>query len=95
MHINEYQRIMRQLYFHRDSKRGIKGTYRWLVDELGELGEAIIGNDKETIEKKFADVIAWLASLAYITGIDLERAAINKYSGKAPKCQQSPGQCTF
>ena len=95
MHIHEFQEMMRRLYFHRDSERGAKETYEWLVDELGELGEALKGNDKEATEKEFADVIAWLASLANITGIDLERAAIKKCSHKCPKCQQSPCQCTF
>ena len=71
------------------------GTYNWLADELEELGDALKGNDKEATEKEFADVIAWLASLANITGIDLERATINKYNGKCPKCQQSPCKCTF
>ncbi len=87
--------MMKSLYFHRDSERGIKGTYEWLVDEVGELGEALEKKDIDVAEKEFADVIAWLASLANITGIDLERAAVNKYSGKCPKCQKSPCQCTF
>ena len=95
MHLHEFQEMMRRLYFHRDCERGIKGTYNWLADELGELWEALKAEDKEAAEKEFADVIAWLASLANITGIDLERATINKYSGKCPKCHQSPCQCTF
>jgi NTP pyrophosphatase (non-canonical NTP hydrolase) len=95
MHIREFQEMMRRLYFHRDSERGVKGTYDWLVEEVGELKEALEGNDKEAAEKEFADVIAWLASLANITGINLERATINKYSGKCPKCHQSPCQCMF
>jgi NTP pyrophosphatase (non-canonical NTP hydrolase) len=95
MHIHEFQEMMKRLYFHRDSERGVEGTYNWLADELGELGEALEGNDKEATEKEFADVIASLASLANITGIDLESAAIKKYSGKCPKCQQAPCQCTF
>jgi NTP pyrophosphatase (non-canonical NTP hydrolase) len=95
MHIHEFQEMMRSLYFHRDSERGVKGTYNWLADELEELREALEGNDKEAVEKEFADVIAWLASLANITGSDLEKAAIKKYSGKCPKCKQSPCQCTF
>ena len=95
MHIREFQEMMRHLYFHRDSERGVKGTYNWLGDELRELREALKGDDKEAIEEEFADVIAWLASLANITGIDIEKAAIEKYSGKCPKCQKSPCQCTF
>ena len=96
MHIHEFQKMMRQLYFKRDTERGIGGTYNWLVDEVGELGEELKkGTDKEATEKEFADVIAWLASLANITGIDLEKAAITKYNYKCPKCHQSPCQCTF
>ena len=95
MQIHEFQEMMKCLYFHRDSERGIKGTYDWLADELEELREALEGKNKEAIEKEFADVIAWLASLANLTGIDLESAAINKYNGKCPKCQRSPCQCTF
>ena len=78
MHIREFQEMMRHLYFHRDSERGVKGTYNWLGDELRELREALKGDDKEAIEEEFADVIAWLASLANITGIDIEKAAIEK-----------------
>jgi NTP pyrophosphatase (non-canonical NTP hydrolase) len=95
MHIHELQEMMRRLYFKRDSERGINGTYNWLVDEVAELGEELKGTDKVATEKEFADVIAWLVSLANIMGIDLEKASINKYSNKCPKCQQSPCQCTF
>jgi NTP pyrophosphatase (non-canonical NTP hydrolase) len=94
--IKEFQQMMRTLYFKRDRNRGIRGTYNWLVDEIVELGgELEKGTDEESTEKEFADVIAWLASLANIMGIDLEKAAINKYNYKCPKCQQSPCQCTF
>jgi NTP pyrophosphatase (non-canonical NTP hydrolase) len=95
MQIHEFQEMMRRLYFKRDSERGVNGTYNWLVDEVTELGEELKGTDREATEKEFADVIAWLASLANIMGIDLEKAAINKYNNKCPKCQHSPCQCTF
>jgi NTP pyrophosphatase (non-canonical NTP hydrolase) len=83
------------MYFHRDSERGVKGTHNWLVDEVEELRQALEEGDKDAIGKEFADVIAWLASLANITGIDLEKAALEKYNGRCPKCQHSPCQCTF
>jgi len=47
------------------------------------------------LQEEFADVIAWLASLANITGIDLEKAALKKYDNKCPKCGHSPCECTF
>lgn len=95
MEIREFQEMMKRLYFHRDSKRGTEGTYSWLKDEVEELGEALHGKDKEALEKEFADAIAWLASLANITNVDLEQAALNKYDNKCPKCKHSPCQCTF
>jgi len=95
MHVREFQEMMRRIYFHRDSKRGIKGTYDWLVDEVGELGEALESNDKQAMENEFADVIAWLASLANVAHIDLEEATLTKYDGKCPKCRLSPCQCAF
>jgi len=73
----------------------VKKTYDWFVDEVEELGEALKTNEKRAVEDEFADVIAWLASLANITSIDLEKAALNKYDNKCPKCRHSPCQCTF
>jgi NTP pyrophosphatase (non-canonical NTP hydrolase) len=96
MHIHEFQEMMRNLYFKKDSERGVNGTYNWLVDEVGELGDELRkGTDKEATKKEFADVIAWLVSLANLMEIDLERAALNKYNNKCPKCQQAPCRCPF
>jgi len=93
MHIAEFQEMMKDIYFRKDAERGWKGTYNWLVDEVKELGEALEGTDKEATEKEFADVIAWLASLANVAKVNLETAAIGKYPNKCPKCRQSPCRC--
>ncbi|MEM3458218.1 MAG: MazG nucleotide pyrophosphohydrolase domain-containing protein [Candidatus Bathyarchaeia archaeon] len=95
MHISRFQKMMRQIYFHRDSKRGIDGTYNWLADEVKELGEALKANNKKALEDEFADVIAWLASLANVANVDLEQAALNKYPNQCPKCKRTPCKCTF
>ena len=95
MHVDEFQDMMRRIYFHRDSKRGTTGTYKWLVEEIGELGEALKGKDRKALEDEFADVLAWLASLANVVNIDLQKAALAKYSDRCPKCQQSPCKCPF
>jgi len=95
MHICEFQKMMKRLYFHRDIKRGVRGTYGWLTDEVEELGEALTSDSKEELEAEFADAIAWLASLANVVDIDLEKATLKKYANRCPKCGQSPCQCTF
>ena len=95
MHISEFQEMMKHLYGDRDKARGIDGTYNWLLEEVVELGQELKGTDRLATEKEFADVIAWLASLANVMGIDLENAALAKYPHRCPKCQASPCQCTF
>ena len=95
MQISEFQEMMKTLYGPCDIARGVEGTYNWLFDEILELGEELKSGNREATEKEFADVLAWLASLANIMGIDLEKAALVKYPHKCPKCQSSPCQCTF
>ena len=95
MQINEFQNMMKQLYFHRDSERGTDGTLDWLMDEVEELKEALKEDDTKAIENEFADVLAWLASLANIVNINLEKAALSKYANKCPKCGLSPCDCPF
>ena len=86
---------MRHLYLHRDCERGTNGTYKWLTDEVKELGDALKANDKKGIEEEFADVLAWLASLANVLNVDLEKASLEKYDNKCPKCGRAPCDCTF
>ena len=95
MQINEFQNMMKQLYLHRDSERGKDGTLDWLMDEVEELKEALKEDDTKAIENEFADVLAWLASLANIVNIDLEKATLSKYTNKCPKCGLSPCDCPF
>ncbi|MGQ9459951.1 MAG: MazG nucleotide pyrophosphohydrolase domain-containing protein [Candidatus Bathyarchaeaceae archaeon] len=95
MHVREFQDMMRRIYFHRDSERGTEETYAWLVEEVEELGEALKKKNTKAMEGEFADVLAWLASLANVVNIDLEKAATNKYDNKCPKCGQTPCKCSF
>ena len=95
MKISEFQNMMKQLYLHRDSERGTDGTLDWLMDEVEEMKEALKEDDIKAIENEFADVLAWLVSLANIVNIDLEKAALSKYANKCPKCGLSPCDCPF
>jgi len=95
VHIREFQNMMRQLYFDRDSDRGTERTLDWLVDEVEELREALKEGNTKAIEEEFADVLAWLASLANVVNINLEKAALSKYNNKCPKCGLSPCECPF
>jgi NTP pyrophosphatase (non-canonical NTP hydrolase) len=87
--------MIARIYLSRDSKRGINGTYEWLKEEVEELGDAIRNNRSEAMKDEFADVIAWLASLANLLEIDIEKAALKKYNNRCPRCDSSPCICTY
>ncbi|UCF59131.1 MAG: nucleotide pyrophosphohydrolase [Candidatus Bathyarchaeota archaeon] len=95
MHVREFQDMMRRIYFHRDSERGAVGTFDWLVEEVEELGEALKEKNTKAMENEFADVLAWLASLANVVNVNLETAAMTKYNNRCPKCGQTPCKCCF
>jgi NTP pyrophosphatase (non-canonical NTP hydrolase) len=92
MEIAELQRTMRATYYERDAKRGRDATFRWLTEEVGELARALRHGDRQELELEFSDVLAWLASLANLTGVDLEKA-VARYATGCPKCGASPCTC--
>jgi NTP pyrophosphatase (non-canonical NTP hydrolase) len=79
MTIKEFQDLIRRRYYPTDSKRGTAGTFMWFVEEVGELASALGGTDPGNKEEEFADVLAWLCTLANINDVDLEKA-IQKYT---------------
>ena len=84
MTIKEFQELIRDRYLATDSSRGISKTFLWLTEEFGELAHAL-GEfergevDLENLQEEFADVLAWLATIANITGVDLTDAITKKY----------------
>ena len=86
--------MMRQLYFERDKKRGIPKTFCWLVEEIGELAKSV-NKQNIDINEEFADVLAWLCSLANLYEIDLEKVAVDKYNYKCPRCNSKSCKCKF
>jgi NTP pyrophosphatase (non-canonical NTP hydrolase) len=91
MTIAEFQQLIRDRYFATDSARGASATFLWFAEEFGELAQAIAeyergDGDKQNLKEEFADVLAWLATLANITGVDLTEAISQKYmTGGGPK----------
>lgn len=82
--IARFQELIRDRYHTTDAARGVPGTFLWLTEEFGELAEALGKHergdgDQQNLEEEFADVIAWLTTLANITGVDLAEAIERKY----------------
>ena len=50
----------------------------------GRISSALAGDDQENKVEEFADVLAWLCTLANISDVDLEKACA-KYTGKEIK----------
>jgi len=74
MHISEFQQLISRKYEKRDRERGIPATFMWFIEEVGELASALAAGGKENKQEEFADVFAWLCTLANISNVDLERA---------------------
>ena len=81
MQISEFQQWIENRYGQRDRERGTSGTFMWFIEEVGELSTALNGDDRENLEEEFADVFAWMCTLANINDVDLEKA-IEKYTVK-------------
>jgi NTP pyrophosphatase (non-canonical NTP hydrolase) len=86
--VRGFQELIRARYYATDAARGTPGTFMWLIEEVGELATALQDNapgknptaaQRANLEEEFADVLAWLATLANVNGVDLERA-LGKYT---------------
>lgn len=84
----QFQDLIRRRYSTTDAARGTPGTFMWFVEELGELATALMDNapgrtptpeQRANLDEEFADVLAWLTTLANINGVDLEHA-LKKYT---------------
>lgn len=93
MQISEFQKLIEEIYYERDSARGLAGTHMWFSEEVGELTRALRRGHTDELEGEFADVLAWLATLASIAGIDLQAAAEKKYERGCPRCLATPCGC--
>lgn len=84
----DFQSLIHQMYFTKDEARGVDGTFMWLMEEVGELAAALREGSAEDRNEEFADVLAWLTTIANISGVDLTEAIKRKYGSGCPGCQQ-------
>ena len=90
--LEQLQQLIRDLYGAKDSRRGVEGTFMWFMEEVGELS-AELRSRGPNLSAEFADVLAWLVTLANIAGVDLEAAVQAKYGGGCPGCGRTPCVC--
>jgi NTP pyrophosphatase (non-canonical NTP hydrolase) len=78
-----FQKHIAGRYAKIDRRRGTPETFLWFVEEIGELATALASDDEANLREEFADVLAWLCTLANINDVDLERAVREKYLAKS------------
>jgi len=95
MKISEFQQLIKDIYFHQDKERGIKRTFIWLVEEVGELARIIKSQeiDKKKASEEISDITAWINSIANLLEINMESILLDKYPGKCVRCNSKPCQC--
>lgn len=91
--ISDFQALIREMYFEKDEARGIDGTFMWLMEEIGELATALRDGSHDDRLEEFADVLAWLTTIANVAGVDLSEAVTRKYGTGCPGCGQLVCHC--
>ena len=94
MTLDELQQLIDRMYSRKDQARGVEGTFMWLMEEIGELAAALRESPKEEIAKEFADVLAWLATIANVAGINMTEAVQMKYVRGCPGCHEMICVCS-
>ena len=90
--LDAFQRTIERTFGERDRARGVPASVAWLAEELGELAQAVRKGSLDQQRHEFADVLAWVASLANQMGVDLNEA-VQRYATGCPRCGTSPCGC--
>jgi NTP pyrophosphatase (non-canonical NTP hydrolase) len=91
--LRAFQRHIGETYGAKDAQRGTAGTFMYLMEEVGELAEALREPGRHDLHGEFADCLAWLVSLAHLSGVDLAAATAAKYPGLCLRCGRTPCGC--
>ncbi len=93
MEIQEFQKMIAEIYLARDAARGADKSFLWLLEEVGELTRAYRRGELERLGSEMADVVAWLASVANLLHIDLQAEILKKYPERCLLCCALPCRC--
>jgi len=90
--LGEFQQQIRDTFGAKDARRGIDGTFMWFMEEVGELATSLREETLEQQKGEFADVYAWLMTLANLAGVDMQEA-LQKYGTGCCGCKTVPCSC--
>ena len=92
MDLEKFQGLIDATFGERDRARGVPSSVAWLAEEVGELAQAVRKGSHDQQVHEFADVLAWLTSLANQLGVSLSDAA-QRYANGCPRCRSIPCAC--
>jgi NTP pyrophosphatase (non-canonical NTP hydrolase) len=92
MDLAQLQDIIERTFGDRDRERGVPASVAWLAEEVGELAQAVRKGNRAQQVHEFADVLAWVATLANQVGVDLTDA-VKRYEHGCPRCSKLPCAC--
>lgn len=92
MDLDDFQLLIDVTFGVRDRARGVPSSVAWLAEEVGELAQAVRKGSSDQQLHEFADVLAWLATLANQLGVNLNEAA-QRYANGCPRCTSIPCTC--
>jgi NTP pyrophosphatase (non-canonical NTP hydrolase) len=90
--LDDFQHLIDATFGERDRARGVPSSVAWLAEEVGELAQAVRKGSHDQQLHEFADVLAWLTSLANQVGVSLSEAA-QRYADGCPRCGNVPCMC--
>ncbi len=93
MKLDDLQALIERMYSDKDRQRGTAATFLWLSEEIGELAAALREGSQQEQSAEFADVVAWLVTLANINDVNLTEALKAKYGNGCPGCGQLVCTC--
>ncbi len=93
MTIDDLQALIEKMYSAKDRERGTAATFLWLIEEIGELATALREGTHTEKRSEFADVLAWLVTLANINDVNLTEALHEKYGTGCPGCGRLVCSC--
>lgn len=93
MNLDDLQALIEKMYSDKDRERGTPATFLWFSEEVGELASALLEGTQQEKEGEFADVVAWLVTLANINDVNLTKALEAKYGAGCPGCGKLVCSC--
>lgn len=100
--IRNWQMHLKDVYGANNAKEGLRFIYGRLLSEMNEVNIAQMQMEmtpeeaerfRQEAVSELADSFAWVIAVANESGVDLERAFVERYGNGCPNCEAVPCVC--